>query len=229
MLSHSKCWNYASPILSPIITAICNCSFATSIFPAHWKKALLNPLLKTPIPHTISDTRPVAILPEQSKILEREAFDQLSCFLEQNNLLDPRQACYRRNHSTDTAFAAGTEDIRFAMEQSKITILIVFDFSKAFDSIPHKRLLQKLRTFYLSNASITWFYNYICNRYQAVINEDGTITSWAKSSSGVPQSSILGPLLLLSLSMTYPVFFEMFYICCTLMMHKFMATSAWLK
>ena len=102
----------ASPILSPIITVICNCSLATSIFPAYWKKALLNPLLKTPTPHTIADTRPIAILPEQSKILGREDFDQLSCFLEQNNLLDPRQACYRRGHSTETALAAVTEHIR---------------------------------------------------------------------------------------------------------------------
>ena len=115
--------------------------------------------------------------------------------MEQNNLLDPRQTCYSRGHSTETALVAVTDDIRFAIEESKVTILIHFDFSKAFDSIPHRGLLQILRTFYLSNSAITWFYNYICNRYQAVINEDGTITSWAKSSSGVPQGSILGPLL----------------------------------
>ena len=110
----------------------------------------------------------IVILSEQSKIFEREAFDQLSRFLEQNNLLDPRQACYCRGHSTETALAAVTEDIRFAIEESKVTIFILFDFSKAFDSILHRRLLQKLRTFYLSNRKITWFYNYICNRYQAV-------------------------------------------------------------
>ena len=109
-------------------------------------------------------------------------------------MLDPRQACYRRGNSTETALAVVTEDIRFAIEELKVTIFILFDFSEAFDSILHRRLLQKLRTFYLSNATIIWFYNYIYNRYKAVINEDSTLTSWAKSSSGVPQGSILGTL-----------------------------------
>ena len=107
-------------------------------------------------------------------------------------MLDLRQACYRRGHSTETTLGAVTEDIRFAIEVSKVTILIFFDFSKAFDSIPHRRLLQNFRSFYLSNPTITCFIT-TCNRYQTVIN--GTLTSWAKSSPGVPQGSILGPLL----------------------------------
>ena len=110
-------------------------------------------------------------------------------------MLDPRQACYRRVYFTETALAAVAEDIRYAIEESKVTILILFNFSKAFDSIPDRRLLQKPRSSYLSNSTITWFYKYISDRYQAVINEDGTITSWVKSSSGVPQGSILSPLL----------------------------------
>ena len=93
----------------------------------------------------------LTILPEQSKIIEREAFNQLLEFLEAHELLDPRQACYSRGHSTKTALTAVIEDIRYAIEESKITILILFDFSKAFDFILHQRLLQKLRTHYLSN------------------------------------------------------------------------------
>ena len=82
-----------------------------------------------------------------------------------NALLDSRQACYRRGHSTKPALTAVREDIRHANEESKVTILVLFDFSKAFNSIPHQRLLQKPRTFYLSNPTVTCFYNYICERY----------------------------------------------------------------
>ena len=91
--------------------------------------------------------------------IEKEVFNQLLEFLETNDLLDPRQACYRRGLSTKTALTAVIEDIRHAIEETKVTILILFDFSKAFDSISHQHLLQKLRTFNLFNPTITWIYN----------------------------------------------------------------------
>ena len=92
------------PVILPHVTSICNCSYRTSIFPAYWKRALIT-------------TRPIAILPELSKILERDAFDQLLDFLEENSLLDPRQACYRRGNSTQTALIAVTDFIRKAVEE----------------------------------------------------------------------------------------------------------------
>ena len=84
-----------SPVISPIPNAICNCSFTTSTVPVYWKEVLINFLLKTPTPLLISDTGPIALLPQQSKIVERESFNQLLIFLEDNKFLDPRQACYR--------------------------------------------------------------------------------------------------------------------------------------
>ena len=126
------------PVTLPHFTSICNCSYVASMFPAHWKRALINTLLKTPIPATVSDRRPTDILPELSKILERDAFDQLLDFLEENSLLYLRQLCYRRSNSTQMALIAVTDFVREAVEQIKLTILILFDFSKAFDSIRHR-------------------------------------------------------------------------------------------
>ena len=87
------------------------------------EKDLINPFLKTPTPLSISNTRPLAIFPEQSTTVERDAFNQLLNFLEDSQLLEPRQACYHRGHSTETALAAVTEDIRYAIKESKVTIL----------------------------------------------------------------------------------------------------------
>ena len=170
------------PVILPYVTSICNCSYNTLIFPAQWKRALIYPLLKTPTPATASETRP-----------ERDVFDQLLDFLEENSLSDPGQACYRRGNSTQTALIAVTAFIRKAVEESKLTILILFDFSKAFDSIPYRRFLQKLRSYYLSDPATASIYMYLCEKYQTVINEDGTITSWRRSASGIAQGRILDP------------------------------------
>ena len=115
-----------SPAVDPILTFMCNCYFATSTFTTYWNKALINPLLKTPTPLSIADTRAVAILPEQSKLVEREALELDN--LEANELLDPQKV------------TAVTEDIIHAIEKSKVVIL--FNFSTAFDSISYRRLLQ---------------------------------------------------------------------------------------
>ena len=76
-----------------------------------------------------------------------------------------------------------------------LTILILFDFSKAFVSIPHARLLTELRALNLTDHALRWFFNYLADRFQAVIDEDGSIADWLRASSGVPQGSVLGPLL----------------------------------
>ena len=87
------------------------------------------------------------------------------------------------------------EDVRHAIDDRMLTILILFDFSKAFDSIPHSRLLVKLRALSMSNHALRWFFDYHTDRLQAVIDEGGSIAEWLRASTGVPQGSVLGPLL----------------------------------
>ena len=112
-----------------------------------------------------------------------------------NKLLHERQAGFRRGHSTQTALLGVLEDVRQAIDNRMLTILILFDFSKAFDCIPHTGLLAKLRALNMSDHALRWFVSYLSDRLQAVIDEGGSISDWLRAASGVPQGSVLGPLL----------------------------------
>lgn len=140
------------PELLHPLTEICNHSLETSSFPTSWKRALINPTLKMKSPNSPADTRPIGLLPELSKVLERAVFSQLSTFLETNKLLSPDQHGFHPGHSTQTALLHVIDDIRSAVDNYKVTILILIDFSRAFDSISHPLLLGKLRALNMSDA-----------------------------------------------------------------------------
>lgn len=91
--------------------------------------------------------------------------------------------------------ASGRPRWHKSMTKWKVTILVIFDFSKAFDTISHHILKKKLRLLNDGNLAIQWFYSYLANRLQAVIDEGGTVLHWLRAAFGIPQSSILGPLL----------------------------------
>lgn len=179
----------------PSITNLLNASILTASFASQWKKAIIIPILKVKSPATPSDTRPIAQLPELSKVLERVVHRQLTTYLDTHNLLDPRQAGFRPGHSTQTALLGVLDDIRLAIDKRMLTILILFDFSKAFDRIPHRLLIAKLRALKIGNHALRWFYSYLADRLQAVVDDGGRISDWLEAQAGVPQGSVLGPLL----------------------------------
>ena len=125
----------ALPIIGNYITNIFNSSFAQGIFPSSWKQAQVIALKKNIAPLTASDFRPIALLCFLSKVLEKIAHDQITEYLNSNNLLDPLQAGFRRHHSTQTALLKLTDDIRMAIDKKKVTLLLLFDFSKTFDTV----------------------------------------------------------------------------------------------
>ena len=143
------------------ITNLLNTSIGNATFPSNWKRAIIRPLAKAKVMTQPSDTRPIAQLPELSKVLERLVHNQLQGYLETNHLLLPRQAGFRYGHSTQTALLGVFNDIRYAIDKRMLTFLILFDFSKAFDSIPHTTLLAKLRAINLSTHALRWFFTYL--------------------------------------------------------------------
>lgn len=153
-------------LLSPL-TSLVNNSLISASFPDDWEKALIVPLSKIKSPASESDTRPIALLPEPSKVVERIVQQRLLGYLEAHQLLDPRQAEFRPGHSTQTALLGVLDDVRWAIDKRKVTILVLLDCSKAFDTIitiSHARLLKKLRNFNVENATLRWFFSYLADR-----------------------------------------------------------------
>ena len=171
-----------------------NISFEHHAFPDRWAKAIIKPIQKIPNPLKPSDFRPISLLPTLSKILEKLANRQMVKYLIEHCLLDTNQSAYKEFHSTTTALVKITDDILESMEDSEVTLLIFLDFSKAFDTVNRRLLLEKLKILGFDTSSVKWINSYLSNRYQSVKMGD-TFSEWKLIKNGVPQGSILGPLL----------------------------------
>ena len=164
------------------------------IFPKQWKTARVCPIPKIDHPSKLKDYRPISILPVLSKIYERVILFQLCEHIENNHLYNSTQSGFRKGHSTSTLLLKLRDDIRKAMKKSEITLTILIDFSKAFDTIDHGVLLNKLYELNFSRDSIEILGSYLCDRDQYVQIDD-KISCRSQMNSGVPQGSILGPVL----------------------------------
>ena len=185
----------ALPAIGKHLVEIFNTSLVLGVFPGIWKRAQVMALKKTATPSSVTDFRPIALLCFLSKVLEKIAHSQISEYLARGNKLNPFQAGYRRHHSTQTALLKLTDDVRMAIERKQITLLLLFDFSKAFDTISRSKLLRKLRLLGFSRSALLWVDSYLRGRCQRVLSGCDATSSWLETDLGVPQGSVLGPLL----------------------------------
>ena len=181
------------------MTDIFNTSLNTGIYPEIWKRALVIPLNKIAKPATPSDTRPISNLAHFAKVFDKLVTEQLLDYLETNNLLSPLQSGFRKHFSTQSALIKITDDIRRGIDKEMVTILILFDFKKAFDSVKHSTLLRAMRNLNCSDNFIRWFLSYLSGRSQAIVDLRGFISDFINLTSGIPQGSNPGPVAFLIL------------------------------
>lgn len=185
--------------ISGTLTTLVNKSISSSTFPSMWRDAVVRPIPKIPSPLEFKDLRPISILPCASKILEKVICRQLVDYLERNDILPTLQSGFRRHHSTATALVSVLDDVLHAQDDGKVTIMVLLDFSRAFDAINIGLLLAKLRFYGFEEAVVSWFASYLQDRHQIVEirNERENLIRSRRSpvDRGVPQGSILGPIL----------------------------------
>lgn len=185
------------PALNLYFLHIINYILSSSKFPLSWKLAKIIPIPKKTNPSDFSDYRPISVLPCLSKLCEKLMKDQIMVFLDSDDRVEiyKLQSGFRANYSTTTALLNITEKIRENIDKKKASLLLFLDFSKAFNRIDHGILCRKLKEqFYFSNSACNLIFSYLTDRAQGVA-VGNHISEFKQVFSGVPQGSILGPLL----------------------------------
>lgn len=176
------------------LVLIINQSLTSGIFPDGLKIAKILPIFKKGEDYLLDNYRPISILPAISKLFERVAYNQLYHYFVYKKLLYFSQHGFRKLHSTETASLEFIDRIFQHLDKGKFPIAIFIDLSKAFDTIDHNILLHKLKYYGIKNTELNWFTSYLSNRKQYVSFKSSS-SSLLPISTGVPQGSILGPLL----------------------------------
>ena len=183
----------AEIIVSPLINII-NASIDSEIFPDLWKQARISPIPKVTNASVESQMRPISILPVLSKVFERLVHQQIVEFIDTHKIFQNSICGFRKGHSTATVLLKIKDDIMKAMKRGEVTLLVTADFSKAFDTIKYKTVLHKLYRLGFSKSFLKWTVSYLTNRKQFVQIDD-RVSESLQLTFGVPQGSIMGPLL----------------------------------
>lgn len=191
---NTKMVQNSSEIITPLLTVLINKCITEGSFPDPLKIAKVVPIFKRGNPELPENYRPISILPIMSKVVESVLKQKLASYFEKYKLLDSNQFGFRSGRSTIDAILEVVDDVVQGLDEGGLHAAALCDLSRAFDCVPHSILLQKLNYYGVNGTPLNLFKSYLQNRLQAV-SVNNNLSSFMRIETGVPQGSILGPLL----------------------------------